>query len=81
MYSDRILKILTEPPEIDEDHQILGAGGPLGQFSRKLISNPDIMPATLQPRYKHDKGMSHLKFGNQPKAVAEFSAAEQPQRG
>ena len=25
-----------------EDHYILVAGGPLGQCSRKLISNPDI---------------------------------------
>ena len=25
-----------------EDHYILGAGGPLGQCSRKLISNPDL---------------------------------------
>ena len=40
VYSDKILKILTGPPEMEEDHQILGAGGPLGQCSRKLISNP-----------------------------------------
>ena len=25
---------------MEEDHQILGAGGPLGQCFRKLISNP-----------------------------------------
>ena len=25
---------------MEEDHQILGAGGPMGQCSRKLISNP-----------------------------------------
>ena len=29
---------------MEEDHQILGAGGPLGQCSRKLISNPDFIP-------------------------------------
>ena len=40
MYSDTILKKWTGPPDIEEDHQILGAGGPLGQCSRKLISNP-----------------------------------------
>ena len=40
VYSDTILKILTRPPEMEEDHQILGVGGPLGQCSRKLISNP-----------------------------------------
>ena len=32
--------VLTGPPEMAEDHQILGAGGPLGQCSKKLISNP-----------------------------------------
>ena len=40
VYSDTILKILTGPPEMEEDHQILGTGGPLGECSRKLISNP-----------------------------------------
>ena len=38
--SDTVLTILTGPPEMEGDHQILGAGGPLGQCSRKLISNP-----------------------------------------
>ena len=32
--------VLTGPPEMAEDHQILGTGGPLGQCSKKLISNP-----------------------------------------
>ena len=44
LYSDTILKILLGPPEIAQDHQILGVGGPLGQCFRKLISNPDMPP-------------------------------------
>ena len=32
--------VLTGPPEMAEDHQILGTGGPLGQCSKKVISNP-----------------------------------------
>ena len=32
--------VLTGPPEMAEDHHILGTGGPLGQWSKKLISNP-----------------------------------------
>ena len=32
--------VLTGPPEMAEDHQIFGTGGPLGQCSKKLISNP-----------------------------------------
>ena len=39
VYSDTVLKILTGPPEMEEDHQILRAGGPLGQCSRNVISN------------------------------------------
>ena len=39
VYSESILKILTGPSAMKEDHYILGAGGPLGQCSRKLISN------------------------------------------
>ena len=41
VYSNTIFKNLTAPPDIEEDHQILGDGGPLGQCFRKLISNPD----------------------------------------
>ena len=33
--------VLTGPPEMAEDHQIFGTAGPLGQCSKKLISNPD----------------------------------------
>ena len=44
LFSDTILKILLGPPEIAQDHQILGVGGPLGQCFRKLISNPDLWP-------------------------------------
>ena len=42
VYSESILKILTGPSAMKEDHYILGAGGPLGQCSRKLISNPEL---------------------------------------
>ena len=42
LYSESILKILTRPSAKKEDHYILVAGGPLGQCSRKLISNPDV---------------------------------------
>ena len=48
VYSDTVLKVLTGPPEMEDNHQILGAGGPLGQCSRKLISNPAIDADTLQ---------------------------------
>ena len=41
VYQESILKILTGPSAMKEDHYILGAGGPLGKCSRKLISNPD----------------------------------------
>ena len=41
-YSESILKILTGPSAMKEDHYILGAGGPLGLCSRKLISNHGI---------------------------------------
>ena len=40
VYSESILKIMTGPSAMKEDHYILVAGGPLGQCSRKLISNP-----------------------------------------
>ena len=36
---------------MEEDHQILGAGGPLGQCSRKFISNPDNH--LIRMRYVH----------------------------
>ena len=34
--------VLAGPPEMAEDHQILGAHGPLGQCSKKVISNPAL---------------------------------------
>ena len=43
VHSGTILKNLTGPPEMEEGHQILGAGGPLGQCPRKVISNPAQM--------------------------------------
>ena len=33
---------------MEEGHHILGAGGPLGQCSRKLISNPDMVKNLVQ---------------------------------
>ena len=39
--------VLTGPPEMAEDHHILGTGGPLGQWSKKLISNPAPPPSPL----------------------------------
>ena len=35
--------VLTGPPEMAEDHQILGAGGLLGQCPKKFIFNPEYM--------------------------------------
>ena len=43
VYSNKKNLNLTGPPDIEEAHQILGAGGPLGQCFRKLICNPDYM--------------------------------------
>ena len=51
MYSDTIFKKWTAPPDIEEDHQILGAGGPLGQCSRKLISNPALRDEHQYEKY------------------------------
>ena len=41
--------VLTGPPEMAEDHQIFGTAGPLGQCSKKLISNPDSVNRQPDP--------------------------------
>ena len=42
--------VLTGPPEMAENHQILGTGGPLGQCSKKLISNPEYTIDAMRNR-------------------------------
>ena len=55
---------------MEEDHQLLGAGGPLGQCSRKLISNPgnygfmtilyEFLYTVAADRYQPDKWCSSV---------------------